>query len=200
MTFRILLPAEFQDIHRQAAVEWVARGHQFRQREWRVAFRAFDLLKEAAVVTTQGVLPFSAVYFRHIEEPYADRLIRSLLAAEDVTRAGIAGWAEVASRIPDILHEAGLFPAQQPAARLLVAYCLFCGTLSPMVTCSRSKCCVTWSRAASNSRRTVLSTERRGFRDMISKYWGSGAISNAAWLSCRQRAAGVSRYPSTSCG
>jgi len=44
MTFRILLPAEFQDIHRQAALEWVARGHRFSQREWRTALRAFDLL------------------------------------------------------------------------------------------------------------------------------------------------------------
>ena len=125
MTFRILLPAEFQDIHRQIALEWVVRGHRFNLREWRVALRAFDLLKEAAVFTRQGVLPFSAVYFRHVEEPYADRFIRSLLNAEDVTQAGVAGWAEVAGRIPSILHEAGLLPAEQPAARLLVAYCLY---------------------------------------------------------------------------
>ncbi len=125
MTFRILLPAEFRDIHRQVALEWVARGHRFNQREWRTALRAFDLLREAAVVTAKAVLPFSAVYFRYIEEPYADRLIRSLLSAEDVTQAGITGWAEVAGRIPDILREAGLLPPQQPAARLLVAYCLY---------------------------------------------------------------------------
>ena len=29
MTFRILLPAEFQDIHRRAALAWVRRGHEF---------------------------------------------------------------------------------------------------------------------------------------------------------------------------
>jgi len=125
MTFRILLPAEFQDIHRQAVLEWVARGHRFNQSEWRTALRAFDLLKEAAVVTAAGVLPFSAVYFRYIEEPHADRLIRSLLSAEDVTQTGIAGWAEVAGRIPGVLHEVGLLTQQQPAARLLVAYCLY---------------------------------------------------------------------------
>jgi hypothetical protein len=125
MTFRILLPAEFQDIHRQAALEWVARGHRFSQREWRTALRAFDLLREAAVITPQGIMPFSALYFQHIEESYADGFIRSLLAAEDVTRAGIEGWAEVAGRIPTILHDAGLLPAQQPTARLLVAYCLY---------------------------------------------------------------------------
>ena len=125
MTFRILLPAEFQDIHRQIALEWVIRGHRFSRREWRSALRAFDLLKEAAVVTPQGVLPFSAVYFRHVEEPYADRFIRALLAAEDVTQTGIAGWAEVAGRIPAVLRDAGLSPAHQPTARLLVAYCLY---------------------------------------------------------------------------
>jgi len=42
-----------------------------------------------------------------------------------VTQAGVADWAEVAGRIPGILHEAGLLPAEQPAARLLVAYCLY---------------------------------------------------------------------------
>ncbi len=125
MTFRILLPAEFQDIHRQAALEWVVRGHRFGQREWRTAIRAFDLLKEAAIVTSQGVLPFSAIYFHHIEEPYADRFIRLLLAADDVTRAGVEGWAEIAGRIPGTLREAGLLPTQQPAARLIVAYCLY---------------------------------------------------------------------------
>ncbi len=125
MTFRILLPAEFQDVHRQIALEWVVRGHRFSQREWRVALRTFDLLREAAAFTTQGVLPFSAIYYRHVEEPYAERFIRSLLNAEDVTQAGVAGWAEVARRIPGILREAGLLPAEQPAARLLVAYCLY---------------------------------------------------------------------------
>jgi hypothetical protein len=48
MTFRILLPAEFQDIHRRAALAWVRRGHEFSREEWQVAIRAFDLLKEAA--------------------------------------------------------------------------------------------------------------------------------------------------------
>lgn len=125
MTFRILLPAEFQDIHRRTALAWVVRGHRFNQQEWQVTLRAFDLLREAAIVTAQGVLPFSAIYFRYVEEPHADRLIRSLLDAGDVTRIGIEGWAEVAGRIPSILHAAGLLPSQQPAARLLVAYCLY---------------------------------------------------------------------------
>jgi hypothetical protein len=125
MTFRILLPAEFQDSHRQIALEWVVRGHRFSQREWRAALRAFDLLKEAAVFTTEGALPFSAIFYRHVEEPYADRFIQSLLNAEDVTQAGVSAWAEVAGRVPGILHEAGLLPAQQPAARLIVAYCLY---------------------------------------------------------------------------
>jgi hypothetical protein len=125
MTFRILLPAEFQDIHRQAALAWVIRGHVLSHDEWQVVFRAFDLLKEAAVVTAPGVLPFPTIYFRYVEEPYADRFIRSLLEANDVERIGVAGWAEVAGQIPAVLAEAGLVPAQHPAARLIVAYCLY---------------------------------------------------------------------------
>ncbi len=125
MTFRILLPAEFQDIHRRAALAWVRRGHEFSRDEWRVAVRAFDLLKEAAVVTPRGILPFPAVYYHHVDEPHAGAFIQTLLDADEVESAGVRAWAEVARHIPLGLRQAGLAPSHQPAARLLVAYCLY---------------------------------------------------------------------------
>ena len=125
MSLRILLPAEFQEIHRRAALAWVRRGHKFNRDEWRVAFRAFDLLKEAAVVTSRGVLPFPAIYHRYVDEPYANGFIHTLLDADEVEPTGIQAWAKVARSISPELREAGLVPPRRPAARLLIAYCLY---------------------------------------------------------------------------
>jgi len=125
MFLRILLPAEFQDIHRRAALAWVRRGREFNRDEWRIAFRAFDLLKEAAAVTLRGILPFPAIYHRHVDEPYANGFIQTLLGADEIELAGIQAWAKVARNISPELHEAGLSPPHRPAARLLVAYCLY---------------------------------------------------------------------------
>lgn len=125
MTFRILLPAEFQDIHRRAALAWVRRGHEFSRDEWRVVIRAFDLLKEAAVVTQEGILPFPAIYYRHVDRPHADAFIKTLLDADKIEPTGGQAWAEVARNIPLWLRQVGLAPSHQPAARLLVAYCLY---------------------------------------------------------------------------
>ncbi|MBL7065946.1 MAG: hypothetical protein ISS49_17350 [Anaerolineae bacterium] len=125
MSLRILLPAEFQDVYRRAALAWVRRGHEFNRDEWRVAFRAFDLLKEAAVVTLRDVSPFPAIYYRHVDEPYANGFIQTLLDADEIEPAGIQAWAKVARNISPKLRKAGLVPPHQPAARLLVAYCLY---------------------------------------------------------------------------
>ena len=125
MTFRILLPAEFQDIHRQAALAWVRRGHEFSREEWQVAIRAFDLLKEAAVVTQQDILPFPAVYYRYVDKPHADAFIQTLLNADEIESSGVQAWAEVAEGIPQQLRLVGLAPAHQPSTRLLIAYCLY---------------------------------------------------------------------------
>jgi len=125
MTFRILLPAEFQDIHRRAALAWVRRGHEFSREEWQVAIRAFDLLKEAAVVTQQDILPFPAVYYRYVDKPHADAFIQTLLNADEIEPSGVQAWAEVAEGIPQQLRLVGLVPAHQPSTRLLIAYCLY---------------------------------------------------------------------------
>jgi hypothetical protein len=125
MTFRILLPAEFQDIHRRATLAWVRRGHEFSREEWQVAIRAFDLLKEAAVVTQQDILPFPAVYYRYVDKPHADAFIQTLLNADEIESSGVQAWAEVARGIPQQLRLVGLAPTHQPPTRLLIAYCLY---------------------------------------------------------------------------
>lgn len=125
MAFQILLPTAFQDLHRRCVLAWVQRGHEFRRHEWQIAIRAFDLLKEAAVMTPKGIFPFSNVYRRHIERPYADAFIQTLLEADEVEKAGINVWAKIARRIPSILRQAGLTSAHEPETRLLEAHCLY---------------------------------------------------------------------------
>jgi hypothetical protein len=125
MTVRVLLPAEFQDVHRRAALAWVRRGHQFSLEEWRVAIQAFDLLKEAAIVAPDGILPFPMVYYRYIESQYAVTFIQTLLDAADIETEGMQAWASVAQRIMPELQKSGLTSPKQPATRLLTAYCLY---------------------------------------------------------------------------
>jgi hypothetical protein len=48
---QVLLPAEFLERHRRIVLEFVRRGHEFGHDEWRQAIVAFDLLKNAAVLT-----------------------------------------------------------------------------------------------------------------------------------------------------
>ena len=125
MALRVLLPSEFQDAHRRAVLAWVRRGHEFSAEEWQVVLEAFDLLREAAIVTQRGMLPFPVVYFLHVEEPHAKRFIQALLDAEDIEPTGVRAWAEVARSMLPALHEAGLADPRHQASRLLVAYCLY---------------------------------------------------------------------------
>jgi hypothetical protein len=126
MTVRILLPSEFQDVHRRAVLAWVRRGHEFNLEEWRSAMRAFDLLREAAIVTQRrGILPFPAVYYRYVEEPHARDFIQLLRDATDIEPVGIRAWARIARMIPTTLRKVGLVDPHQPATRLLVAHCLY---------------------------------------------------------------------------
>jgi hypothetical protein len=125
MTFRILLPAEFQDIHRRTALAWVRRGHEFSREEWQVAIRTFDLLKEAAVVTQQDIWPFPVIYYRYVDKLHADAFIQTLLNADEIESSGVQAWAEVAGGTPQQLCQVGLAPTHQPSTRLLIAYCLY---------------------------------------------------------------------------
>lgn len=93
--FQVLLPAEFREEHRHIVLEFARRGHDFGREEWRQAIVAFDLLKNAAVLTDQGLLPFPVIYRQHVEDPYADELIEALYRTEHVEAAGLARWATV---------------------------------------------------------------------------------------------------------
>jgi len=106
-------------------LEFARRGHEFGRDEWRQAIVAFDLLKNAAVLTDRGLLPFPVIYRQHIEEPYADDFIEALYLAARVGEASVSRWATVARAIGPRLAQVGLSQPDVPATRLIVAYCLY---------------------------------------------------------------------------
>lgn len=123
--FQVLLPAEFRERHRRIVLEFARRGHEFARDEWRQAIVAFDLLKNAAVLTDRGLLPFPVIYRQHVEEPYADDFIEALYLAECVDAASVSRWATVARDIEPRLAQVGLSRPDFSATRLIVAYCLY---------------------------------------------------------------------------
>ena len=122
---QVLLPAEFHEEHRRIVLDFAQRGHEFGRIEWRKAIAAFDLLKNAAVLTGHGLLPFPVIYRQHVEESYADEFIEALYQADRVANESIRRWATVARTIGPRLAQAGLFRSDTPATRLIVAYCLY---------------------------------------------------------------------------
>jgi hypothetical protein len=123
--FQVLLPAEFREQHRHIVLEYMQRGHEFGRDEWRQAIIAFDLLKNAAVLTDLGLLPFPVIYRQHVEGPYADNFIEQLYLAEQVVAVSVSQWAAVARTIEPDLARAGLSRPDISATRLVVAYCLY---------------------------------------------------------------------------
>ncbi len=123
--FQVLLPAEFREQHRHIVLEYMQRGHEFGRDEWRQAIIAFDLLKNAAVLTDIGLLPFPVIYRQHIERPYANDFIEQLYLAKQVAAVSVGQWAAVARVIEPDLVQAGLSRPDVSATRLVVAYCLY---------------------------------------------------------------------------
>jgi hypothetical protein len=122
---QVLLPAEFDTEHRHIVLDYVQRGHEFGRAEWRQAITAFDMLKNAAVLTENGLAPFPVIYRRVVEEKYANRFIDALYQAQDVAAESAKRWGTVARAIEPDLAYAGLSRPDVPATRLIVAYCLY---------------------------------------------------------------------------
>lgn len=122
---QILLPADFLEEHRRIVLEYLHRGYEFGREEWRRAIVAFDLLKDAVVVSPSGLTPFPIIYRQQVEDRYADMFIERLYEANQVQQESTALWADVASQIGPQLARAGLHPPDVSAPRLLLAYCLY---------------------------------------------------------------------------
>jgi len=108
---QVLLPAEFRDDHWRLVLAWLHRGHEFNQTSWTQALDAFDLLKNAALLTSTGLIPFPVVYRQQVDDRYADAFIARLYAIEPaaLARESVMAWSEVARRLEADLLAAGLF-------------------------------------------------------------------------------------------
>jgi hypothetical protein len=123
--FQVLLPAEFHQQHWRIVFEFLQRGHEFGRDEWQQVIVAFDLLKNAVVLTDRGLLPFPVIYRQHVEDRYADDLIEQLYLENQVEAESVRRWAAVARAIEPHLAQVGLSRLNVPATRLIVAYCLY---------------------------------------------------------------------------
>lgn len=122
---QILLPAEFQEEHRQIVLAYLNHGHTFNRQAWQRAVVAFDLLNNAALFSSTGFSPFPVIYRQQVEHRYADAFIAQLYQVDRVEHASMALWAEVAGKIAVDLAEAGLYSEKLPMTRYLLAYCLY---------------------------------------------------------------------------
>jgi len=125
MTIEVLLPSSFRDEHRQIILAYLDRGHAFTRADWRQVVPAFDLLKNAAILYSEGIRPFPVIYRQQIEDRFAEWFIDRLMSATQIEQTSVALWAEAAVKMMPALTEAGLYRQDIPATRLLLAYCAY---------------------------------------------------------------------------
>lgn len=125
MVLRVLLPAEFQEQHQRIVLEYLQRGQELSRKEWAQAVAAFDLLKDALVLSSAGLSPFPVIYRQQVEDRYADAYIERLYTARQADRENVMIWASVARQIAPDLAQAGLYRPDVPGTRLLLSYCLY---------------------------------------------------------------------------
>jgi hypothetical protein len=109
---QILLPAEFREEHRQVALAYLRNGHRFDRQAWRQAIIAFDLLNNAAMLSSAGFLPFPVIYRQQVEDRYAGAVIDQLYQVQQVEQISVKLWAEVAGKIELDLALAGFYSNQ----------------------------------------------------------------------------------------
>jgi len=122
---QVLLPAEFQETHRQIVLSYLSEGHTFSRQAWQHAVVAFDLLNNAGLFSSTGFLPFPIIYRQQVENRYANAFIEQLYQVERVEQTSIRLWTEVAGKVATDLAQAGLYSEALPMTRYLLAYCLY---------------------------------------------------------------------------
>ena len=94
--------------------------------DWPRLVRAFNRLREAIVVIPgRGRRTFASLYTRLIDSRLTDPFITALYSLDNLEQGGVDLWAAGARRIRPLLEVAGLYAADDPPTRLLLAYCLY---------------------------------------------------------------------------
>jgi len=121
----IILPTGFTEIERAMVLRYledVAGPGQ----DWLGLVRTFNRLRAAVVVIPgKGRRTFASLYTRLIDSHLTDPFIAALYSLDDVEQESVILWASGARRIRPVLEMAGLYAADDPPTRLLLAYCLY---------------------------------------------------------------------------
>jgi hypothetical protein len=122
---QILLPSDLNSEQQQVVRVYLTEAHRFTPYQWQQALVAFDVLKHAVVMQGDEIVRFPAIYYRYVEERYADHFIESLFEAKTTEAAAQQIWARVAGQIVADLTRDGLYNATIQGTHYLLAYCLY---------------------------------------------------------------------------
>jgi len=121
----IILPTGFTETELAIALHYledVAGPGQ----NWPGIVRTFNRLRKAIVVIPgRGRRTFASLYTHLIDNHLTDPFITALYNLDDLEQGGVPLWAAGARQVKPLLERAGLYAANDPPTRLLLAYCLY---------------------------------------------------------------------------
>lgn len=121
----ITLPTGFTETERAMVLRYledVAGPEQ----DWPGLVRTFNRLREAIVmVPGKARRTFASLYAHLIDGRLTDPFITALYRLDDVEQGSVTLWAAGARRVRSLLEIEGLYAADDPPTRLLLAYCLY---------------------------------------------------------------------------
>jgi hypothetical protein len=120
----IIPPTDFTETEKALVLcylEDVTRPGQ----DWPGLVRTFNRLREAIVlVSGKGRRTFASLYTHLIDSHLTDPFVTALYSLDD-WQGSITLWAAGARQVELLLEMAGLYAADDPPTRLLLAYCLY---------------------------------------------------------------------------
>lgn len=121
----IILPTGFTETEQALVLRYledVAGPGQ----DWPGLVRTFNRLREAIIlVPGRGRRTFASLYTHLIDSRLTDPFITALYSLNDLEQGSATLWAAGARQIKPLLEVVGLYAADDPPTRLLLAYCLY---------------------------------------------------------------------------
>ena len=123
---QIILPAQLTIEQEQLVIKYLVQGRQSLTRaEWRLVLRGFDILHQAQAVLDSETITFRQLYARHVERPFADSYIDTLLQLKDVGQEYNALRARTARQIVEYLDKLHLWQSGVSGSNIFLSYCLY---------------------------------------------------------------------------
>ena len=123
---QIILPAHLTVEQEQLVIKYLLQGRQSLTRaEWRLVLRGFDILHQAQVVLDSETATFRQLYATHVERPFADSYIDTLLQLTDVGQEYNTLRARIARQIVGYLDKLHLWQTGVSGSNTFLSYCLY---------------------------------------------------------------------------